>query len=398
VLEGHGLKHKILVFGIEHTSPQPHIAEYILRERPHAVVVETALTPEHGARPGNTVSCRDRVVEGPGAFFLRMFCQVASALQEEAAAAGGDILATSLWQQVRVGQYRGEQLVYIAALATRSLLVFGDRPKDITYRRLYTVPTLAQLDAGYEAQAAAAYRVMLGEAVPGEMPGRDVAEAGCLVDQILMQEREAVMLSVATSTASGKLPQQCAGSHDVGCDGQGGATQGASAKEGDIVMVVGRAHLPGLKTLWSTDRWRELLGTSGGALEGSRVLTVPPLASVPDKQLGPKRGLLHAVLRLGATDEVLSDLEQTLGPLPDTQRMAYDAVCEIYGVTRVMLSCLPRDLLDKVCQGAPAAEGAGRVDLYAALQPLRDLRPRHGGPGYSEDALTELRALNFDLD
>lgn len=51
-------------------------AEFILQHKPRAVVVETALTPEHGAWPGNTVSCRDRVVEGPGAFFLRMCCQV----------------------------------------------------------------------------------------------------------------------------------------------------------------------------------------------------------------------------------------------------------------------------------------------------------------------------------
>jgi hypothetical protein len=51
----------------------------------------------------------------------------------------------------------------------------------------------------------------------------------------------------------------------------------------------------------------------------------------------------------------------------------------------------------QVCQGAPTADGA-RVDMYSLLQPLRDLRPSHGGPGYSEEVLTELRALNFDLD
>eukprot|EP00967_Tisochrysis_lutea_P026946 scaffold31157_cov17-Tisochrysis_lutea.AAC.3 len=49
-------------------------AEFIYKLRPRAVVVETAVTPEHGSRPGNTISCKDRVIEGPQAFFMRMFC------------------------------------------------------------------------------------------------------------------------------------------------------------------------------------------------------------------------------------------------------------------------------------------------------------------------------------
>lgn len=63
-----------------------------------------------------------------------MCMQVASALQEEAQQHDGDITKTTLWQQVSCGPYRGEQLVYIAALAHGIPVVFGDRPKDITYR------------------------------------------------------------------------------------------------------------------------------------------------------------------------------------------------------------------------------------------------------------------------
>jgi hypothetical protein len=36
--------------------------------------------------------------------------------------------------QVSTGAFRGEQLTYIAALAANVPLVFGDRPKDVTYR------------------------------------------------------------------------------------------------------------------------------------------------------------------------------------------------------------------------------------------------------------------------
>ena len=32
------------------------------------------------------------------------------------------------------GHFKGEQLAYIAAFTTTAKLVFGDRPKDITYR------------------------------------------------------------------------------------------------------------------------------------------------------------------------------------------------------------------------------------------------------------------------
>jgi hypothetical protein len=110
--------------------------------------------------------------------------------------------------QVCQGQYRAEQLVYVAALACGIPLVFGDRPKDITYRqvttrlqlvgpsnhtchclaavthhyvhlmlvivhncarlcsRLYTLPTCAQLDQGFGAQAAINYLEMLGQPPP----------------------------------------------------------------------------------------------------------------------------------------------------------------------------------------------------------------------------------------
>ncbi len=46
--------------------------------------------------------------------------------------------------------------------------------------------------------------------------------------------------------------------------------------------------------------------------------------------------------------QVLQDVETTLGPVPTEQQTAYQAVCEIYGSTRMFLACLDRPLLDKV--------------------------------------------------
>lgn len=41
--------------------------DWVLQNRPAAVVVETACTPEHGADPGRGVTCRDQVQgEGKG--------------------------------------------------------------------------------------------------------------------------------------------------------------------------------------------------------------------------------------------------------------------------------------------------------------------------------------------
>jgi hypothetical protein len=54
----------------------PRSGEWILRNRPVAVVVETACHAAHGAWPGNVFSCADQVLGSDGGFFQRMFCQV----------------------------------------------------------------------------------------------------------------------------------------------------------------------------------------------------------------------------------------------------------------------------------------------------------------------------------
>ena len=58
--------------------------------------------------------------------------------------------------------YRGEQLAYIAAFATGAKLIFGDRPKDITYRRLAALATSVQLDEAFGIQCEEHYRELLG--------------------------------------------------------------------------------------------------------------------------------------------------------------------------------------------------------------------------------------------
>lgn len=60
---------------------------------------------------------------------------------------------------------------------------------------------------------------------------------------------------------------------------------------------------PGLKALWRDDNWKELLG-SATTLSESSLLHAPPLDSVPEAEIGRRRGLLQALLRLSVTQEV----------------------------------------------------------------------------------------------
>ncbi len=47
-------------------------------------------------------------------------------------------------------------------------------------------------------------------------------------------------------------------------------------------------------------------------------------------------------------NQVLVDLEETLGPVPELQQQAFEAVSEVYGSTRTILASLEPELLSKV--------------------------------------------------
>ncbi|GLI71608.1 hypothetical protein VaNZ11_016873 [Volvox africanus] len=361
----------IHVFGVEHLSPQPHIGEWIIRQRPQAVVVETAMGPEHGAMAGNVIRCGDRVVDPTAGFFLRMFCQIGVTLQEFKE---GDFTQSPLWNQVRSG-YNGEQLAYIGAFTTGAPLVFGDRPKDITYRRLFGMTTILHLDQGFSYAAVQNYRTFLGlPPLPYDPDNLPVTE------QIMMQEREAVMLKVVHQLCHNSLPQQHL----------------EAGRPRDLALVVGSAHLAGLEYLWRSGRWREVVGSGNvnQPLTASQLLAAPPPSSsdTPDEpQYGLRRGLMEALLRLSVTKQVLSDLESVLGPVPEQQMQSYTSVQEVYGAFRMQLASLPRDLLERLVEGLGCT-------FYEILQPLRDIRPMNGGPGYSQDMVMYVRGLNFELD
>lgn len=134
-----------------------------------------------------------------------------------------------------------------------------------------------------------------------------------------------------------------------------------------------------------------------------------------------------------------------LGPLPEREAVAAEAVKEVYGSPRMQLASLPKGLLDQLIVGLPRGtdfqevgcsacvfdvgssdrvrlsstspcEGAGNgfrtctvtccpalpkrclPCIAQVLQSLRDIRPMNGGPGYSEDMVMYVRGLNFELE
>ncbi|KAG2488998.1 hypothetical protein HYH03_012437 [Edaphochlamys debaryana] len=363
----------IHVFGVEHLTPQPHIGEWILRQRPSAVLVETAMGPEHGAAAGAVLRCGDRVADPTAAFYLRMFCQIGVTLQDFKE---GDFTASPLWGQIQTG-YNGEQLAYIGALAVGAPLVFADRPKAVTYQRLFAQCSAADFDAGYARAATANYRSFLG------LPPApyDPAALGA-TERVAMQEREAVMLGVAAQLCRNALPS---------------APLELGGAPASIALVAGSAHLPGLRHLWDSGLWRQLLspGAAEADLAASPLLAAPaaPAAPESDPSYGLRRGLMAAMMKLSTTREVLADVERCLGPVPVAQQAVYDGVQEVYGSPRMQLACLPRDLLDRLVVGLPRGTSFEEV-----LAPLRAFRPSAGGPAYSEEMMMELRALNFELD
>ncbi|KAL0053886.1 hypothetical protein WJX82_000636 [Trebouxia sp. C0006] len=85
-----------------------------------------------------------------------------------------------------------------------------------------------------------------------------------------------------------------------------------------------------------------------------------------------------------------ADMQRQLSPLPAEAVHPYALTQELYGSPRMLLAMLPPEHLHKACSG-------WNCDMWDVLKPVRDVRPRYGGPGLDEELLWELRQLYFDL-
>jgi hypothetical protein len=218
-----------------------------MRLRPAAVVLESAISPEFGAATGNVLSTLDADSQRADMVLFRVMFGVADALSRH-----DDPLDSEEWLEVKSKMY-GEQLAVIGALATGAALIYGDRPKDTTYRRLLRCCSTAELDASFGARAAQNFRELLGD----EGDGEQRVSAEDPVERVLMAEREAVLCNSAHAAAASV---EEAGSSVVvlvgvrpRCDGCDGCTRVLAAGAAMHCKAPERlALLKGMLPLWMT--------------------------------------------------------------------------------------------------------------------------------------------------
>lgn len=344
---------RIAVFGTVHADTEdPRVGEFIVQQKPASVVVETALNPTHGSETGNTVDLENslRVMPEGGVRDPQTLgiAQLAARLKDT-----GDILSSEVWKElVASNMIYSEHLAYVSALSVDADLVFGDRPKLTTYQRMLFYPSLADLDEAFGLQCISNYHDLVSNSPLGK-------NSDNLTERILFEERDAVLLK-SLHDASLKV-------------GPGGL----------VVGVVGSSHVPGMLRLWNKDSWRTI---------AEQAIEVPnnKMEDEEARSFGIRRALFDGVIRLTCRPDVSYDAAMTLGPPPAASMDAYELTSELYGSTRMLLATLDREQLKTVCSG-------WRCDPWEFLEPLRNVRPSNGGPGYEEELVMQLRTLNFEL-
>ena len=127
------------------------------------MVVETGLCKAHQERRGTVFNFSElfasiHMAGGAAEEALAFITRVAHQLRLEEQPLAG----SPFWAQMKT-QLPAEALVYAAAFAVEARLVFGDRPKSTTYRRLVSCPTLKELDETFAKQSARNYRLLVPE-------------------------------------------------------------------------------------------------------------------------------------------------------------------------------------------------------------------------------------------
>lgn len=344
---------KIAVFGVIHGDVGgSEIGEFILRENPHSVVVETALNSSHGSETGNVATmenCLRLIPDGARDSQTLGIAQIAARLQLQ-----DDPSACSVWKELAASDMvYSEHLAYIAALAKGSLLIHGDRPKLTTYQRMLQCPSIVDLDTAFGIQSASNYHDLVSSMQLPKDP-----ETPSLTERILIEERDAVLLKSLHEA-----------SLNAGTDNL-------------VVGVVGSSHISGMNRLWKNEAWQDI---------AFRAFQLPsPTSHEEPDQIGVRRALFDGVIRLTCRPDVSYDVAMTLGSPPSESMEAYEITSELYGTTRMLLATLGKDQLAEVCSG-------WRCDPWEILEPVRRVRPCNGGPGYDMELALQLRMLNFEL-
>lgn len=349
----------IVVFGTSHgdgTSKGSSIGEYILKERPHTVVVETALNTSHGFATGNTVELTDCLYQSSGPIDGRtqMISHLALRLSEVS-----EPHKATLWRDLVYNPLMySEHLAYVAAFAIGARLVFGDRPKHITYQRMLWQPEVEDLDAAF-----GFYSIINYCDIAPSMRPPNLTALHTSTDSIFIGERNAVLLDslhkASIEAGKGRL----------------------------VVGVVGLSHMEGMAKLWKDQSWQRII-SSDNIMDLSERGCKLQLETF--ERIGVRRALFDSVIRLTCHNDVLNDINITLGEPSRQSLPSYLLTRELYGSSRMLLATLGKDQLSHVC-------GSWRCNMWELLEPLRAVRPINGGPGYDKELIMQLRTLNFEI-
>ena len=453
----------VVVLGVDHGDPDPLLGSFILSASPAAVVVETALCGRHGKETGTSLSLAEDgsgagFGGGGGARWETKYCdEVAKSAASDRKGEGEEeeeephvvqclSLAerlsslpdssperTAFWQALSQ-HFAGEQLAYVASLSKGARVVFGDRPKRETVRRLAEDLSAADLDAAVAAQASSNTLECLTGSVapPPPLGGGRYGRAY----NVLVRERDAVICSVVAAEVEREMARRRRGrgsGESVETDIDDASSSSASTSTSfapshypsfsdprPILVVVGKWHLEGVRSLWESGEWRRVLEDeeaaaaaeampeegAGGGGGGKHLASSPARRHVSlsaAEDLGLRRALVDELLWTTATAGSAEEVDPEAfggafinkGETGEEEReeekaqRAFALTTELYGTARMQLALLDsRSEFDAVVSG-------WRCDFWEVVEPLRAVRAANGGRGFDEVLVMSLRGLNF---
>jgi hypothetical protein len=347
-----------VMFGVSHLSTEGahDAAEFILKTKPSLVVVETAVTSEHGDATGNVLQYEQGVsammMDAAAADEALIFVtRLAGMLLGEL----GPIEESPQWENMKA-QLPPEVLVYAAAFAVRATIVYGDRPKAVTIKRLVSTPTLGELDGAFAAQSERNYRLLLPDDHP--LAAAASERTNDYFEKVIIDERDCVLASTI---------RECVNKAENG---------------GKVVAVMGVDHVAGVARIYGD--------TFGAAENDAKIDELTSVPTASSESLGARLAMAQRLMGLRCPPALLNDVERTLeedvANLTDEEKANFELVSEVYGSTRMLMACVKDEaVLDTVI-------GGYKCDYSKdVLEPVRAVRPANGGKGWSDEIINALR-------
>ena len=348
------------LFAVYHSDTDPRAAEFILRHRPAAVVVESSALGSH--QPGAGVGRRrmrqiyeqtKSTADSTSYRHLPGAARLGLELESHP-----DPLGSPEWATAHDSMY-GEDKVWAAAHIVGTSVIYGDLTKGAIYRRLAAL-SAADLIAGCSFLFAA----ILSDRQPGfPMPEHEVLAAQPAY-RVFVMEREASILAHAARAA---------------------AATGKSIRrlglEEKVVVVVGGAHVAGIHRMWPTGTWRPLPEAAQRAAERKINGSLSP-SRLNSPGFAVRRALVESMFQLVNAYNLLprsaapsDSMDSYVGKMMPKHVPEYALALVHYGSMPMLLAMLSEAQLASVF-------GARAPHISSLLAPFRAMHVVYaGGPG-----------------